>query len=73
MTVLQVNNDDINGNDSERNVARKRAKTEKDNYRDICAGSFNSPFASRGLAVEARVYVTDVARFESQRVRKNYN
>ena len=53
-------------------VARKKAKTVKDDTRDICAGGEESPFATRGLSVEVRVQVTEVSQFELQKTRENF-
>ena len=41
--------------------------------RDISAGCAESPFTTRGLSVEARVQVIEVAQFKSQKMRKNFN
>ena len=63
LTVLQIKDDDINGEDSDRIVARKKAKTNKDDNRDMAAASVYSPFVARGLSVEAMVQVIEVAQF----------
>ena len=72
LTVLQVKDDDINGEDSGRMAARKKTKLDKDDNRDIAAASVFSPFVTRGLSVEARVQVIEVAQFESQKIRDDY-
>lgn len=65
LTVLQVNDDDINGEDSGRMVPRKKVKIDKDDNRDMASASVYSPFVARGLSVEARVQVIEVEQFES--------
>ena len=70
LTVLKINDDDVNNGESGRIVARNKSKTVKDNTRNICAGGEDSSFAARGLSVEARAKVIKVAQFESQKIRE---
>ena len=72
LTVLQINDDDVKNGESGRGGARKKAKTSKDDTRDVSAGCDESPFAARGLSVEARVQVIEVAQFESQKIREDF-
>ena len=72
LTVLQVNDGDIDVDDSGRMLARKKAKKDKDNNRDMAAALVYSPFVARGLSVEARVQVIEVAQFEAKEIREDY-
>ena len=72
LNVLEINDDDIKNVESGRGSARKKAKLTKDDTRDISAGYAISPFASRGLSVEARVQVIEVAQFETQKIREDF-
>ena len=72
LTSLQINDDDIKVDKSGRGVARKKAKKSKYDTTDISAGCADSPFAARGLSVEARVQVIEVAQFESQKIREDF-
>ena len=67
ITVIQIKDNDINGDDSGRMVARKKSKTDKDENRDMAAASVYSHFVARGLSVDARFQVLEVAQFESQK------
>ena len=72
LTCLQINDDDVKDGEGGRAVARKKAKTSKDDTRDLNAGCGESPFAERGLSVEARVQVIEVAQFESHKIREDF-
>ena len=72
LTLLQINDDDINDCESGRMDAHKKSKTAKDDTRYICTGSEQSPFPVKGLSVKARIQVIEVAQFEARKVREDF-
>ena len=60
LNILQVNDGD--NQYSGTSISRKKAKLSRSETRDFFIGLANSSFVSRGLSIEARVQVIEVAR-----------
>ena len=74
LAVLATKDEDGGGrNASGRAVARKKAKLTKDMGRSADTGSPNGPFAKRGLSMDTRIQLIEVAQLEDQKCRDTIN
>ena len=71
LSILTSDGGSKRDGDESRSDYRKKAKANKNNDRSIAAGADHKSFCQRGLSIEARLYVIEMAQVEDSK--KNHN